>query len=231
MDALTNLNTHEQKNNEELITKASSFWKFLDDLATNDPSAYDEFMYKTKKSQVEAIMNNKNKNNKNKTDKNTDLIKQFDENIEIAKNSLNGTLNGEKRPNKYFFTPIPFMVIKTKISSTKTIVETLLNVNDYRNVMKKGQKLYINFLESPYCIPLQLKSNINNKITNKTPISDILIPIQVSHLINEEQHDIYWRSDIIYHNSVYKRFNNNNNMSQLFKKWIIEYAFRQIESQ
>eukprot|EP01084_Bolivina_argentea_P258876 436609_1 len=82
MDALTNLNTHEQKNNEELITKASSFWKFLDDLATNDPSAYDEFMYKTKKSQVEAIMNNKNKNNKNKTDKNTDLIKQFDENIE-----------------------------------------------------------------------------------------------------------------------------------------------------
>eukprot|EP01084_Bolivina_argentea_P154178 268796_1 len=228
MEHLTNIGSKDRHNKEEMISKASTFWKFLDDLSANDPAAYQEFMYKHKQTQSKIIQSTQNESQHTKPEH--DVLQEFDRNIETAKQSLNGT---NHTGNQHYFTPIPFMVIKTRINSTKNVVQTLLNVND-RNMMKKGQKLYINFLQSPFCKPLQSKSNPNTQVTDATPISDILVPMQVGNIINEDtvSDDECWRCDVIYHNTIYERFHTqhtHHSTAQLFKKWIIEYALRRTE--
>ena len=251
-----------------MLDKASSFWKFLDDLHANDPTAYSDFMQKIMANKGRNSNHNSNPIHKSKIkldrrassqDIKAKLIwDEFDKNIECAKQKLfdakylnenNKNKNKNKNLNKnikhriknennliesnmmepQLFTPMPFMVIKTKISESKDVVSTLLNMNDYRNLVQKGHKLYVNFLKSPYCKPLKSKSNPSSKVIDTTPICDILVPIKVSQLLIENVDEKLWRCDIIYHDTIYQRIETENNSSKIFKKWIIEFAFRQIE--
>ncbi|ETO05778.1 hypothetical protein RFI_31618 [Reticulomyxa filosa] len=191
----------------KLREHCTDLWQFLNDLAASDPKAYQEFLA----SQHKAYMESSEETDAKRKDGQVQAIKHKMNQRALEEAMETAFVKPRKEvEDKIYFEPIAVFVLKTKVKTAKPLqnINTNTNIKNAQNnndltfekkrvTMSDGDKLFINFLKSPYVKSLYFKDkitepvNVQSVLHSPNLVQNISVPFQSSVLLAEKDHCTY----------------------------------------